>query len=297
MKSHVPSPIRPLLLKLVLFTACYMALIFPFSSYMQSKPFFEKLGYLPRVSIVQFVSADQKELTAALLVMKVMMYYGGLMESENAKFKLPPDYPSMSRVLHTALKLDPYNMDAYYFAQATLVWDSGAYRIANDLLVYGMKYRTWDWYLPFFAGFNSAYFLKEYDNAAKYYQKAAELSGEPLFATLAGRYMQKSGQTELAIAYITAMIKSAKNPSIRKSYQTRLKAFQAVHSIEMARDSYFKATDKLPHSVEELVRTGYLSTVPVDPYGGSFYIDAEGKVSTNSEFTFVKKATPGRGGE
>jgi len=267
----------------------YAVLIFPFTNYMKNKPFFEKLGHIPRVAVMQFASADQKELMGSFLVMKVLIYFGGLMEHESAKYKLPPDYPSMSRVIHTAVRLDPYNMDAYYFAQAMLTWDTGAYRIANDLLDYGMKYRTWDWYLPFFAGFNAGYFLKEYDNAAKYYKKAAELSGEPLLAGLAGRYMQKSGQTELAIAYLTAMVKSAKNPAIIKSYKVRLEAFKAVRVLEIARDAYLEKNGHLPSSPEELVRGGYLRKTPVDPYGGKFYIMADGKIATTSEFTFAKK--------
>lgn len=277
----------PFMLLIVLLCS-YLVLILPFANYMRNKPFVEKLGTLPRVEVLQFVAADQKQLVAASLVMKVMMYFGGLMESEPGKYKLPPDYQSMSRIIHGTVKLDPYNMDAYYFSQALLVWDVGAYQIATDLLVYGMKYRSWDWYLPFFAGFNSAYFLKDYPNAAKYYQRAAELSGEWLFATLAGRYMQKTGQTELAMVYLTTMAKSARNQAIKKLYQVRLQALQAARIIEMARDSYLQSGGSLPVSVEDLVRTGHLASIPADPYGGKFYLEADGKVNTTSEFTSGK---------
>jgi len=273
---------------LIILTCCYLTVIIPFTGYMQSKPVVEKLGILPRVEVLQFVAADQKQLLAASMVMKVMMYFGGLMENDPGKYRIPPDYQTMSRIIHGSVKLDPYNMDAYYFAQALLVWDVGAYKMANDLLVYGMKYRTWDWYLPFFAGFNSAYFLKDYQSAAKFYQKAAELTGEPLFATLTGRYMQKSGQTELAIIYLTTMVKSAKNPAIKKSYSIRLKALQGVRLIEIARDSYLQITGRLPVTVEQLAVSGQLREIPVDPYGGKFYIEADGKVTTTSEFSFGK---------
>jgi len=128
--------------------------------------------------------------------------------------------------------LDPYNMDAYYFAQTILAWDVKQYQLANNLLDFGMKYRTWDWMLPFFAGFNSAYFLKDYKKAADYYKRAGELNGSVLSISLAGRYMQESGQTELAIAYLSAMEINERNLAIKKNYQTRLKAFKEVHRIE-----------------------------------------------------------------
>ncbi len=267
---------------------CYLLLIPPFTDYMRSKPVVEKLGHFPRVEVLQFVSADQKQLFAASLVIKVMMYFGGLMENETAKYKLPPDFPSMSRVIHGSVKLDPYNMDAYYFAQALLVWDLKAYKVANDLLDYGMKYRTWDWYLPFFAGFNAGYFLKDYPGAARYYQTAAELSGNALFSTLAGRYMQKSGQTVMAIAYLTAMEKSAKNKAVKSAYSKRLQAFKAVRIIESARDRFIEQKGRLPASPELLIASGYLERVPLDPYGGRFYFEQDGTVATTSGFATIK---------
>jgi len=298
-KSRLSKRLFTPFICLVLLSCSYLTVILPFADYMRSKPVVEKLGVLPRVEVLQFVAADQKQLLAASLVMKVMMYFGGLMDNEPGRYRLPPDYQSMSRIIHGAVKLDPYNMDAYYFSQALLVWDVGAYRIATDLLVYGMQYRTWDWYLPFFAGFNSAYFLKDYQNAAKFYQKAAELSGESLFATLAGRYMQKSGQTELAIAYLATMAKSARNQAIKQSYLVRLKALQAVRVLEIARDSYQQATGRLPASVDELAGNGYLARIPADPYGGKFYFEPDGKVATTSEFTFIvkKKQEAGKSGD
>ncbi|MBP1729507.1 MAG: hypothetical protein H6Q56_1880 [Deltaproteobacteria bacterium] len=286
-ESRRQRHVTPLICLLIL-VCSYLTVILPFAEYMQRKPVVEKLGTLPRVEVLQFVAADQRQLFAASLVMKVMMYFGGLMDNEPARYRIPPDYQTMSRMLHAAVKLDPYNMDAYYFAQALLVWDVGAYKVANDLLEYGMKYRSWDWYLPFFAGFNSAYFLKDYPSAAKHYQRAAELSGESMFTTLAGRYLHKSGQTELAIAYLATMAKGARNEAIKKTYLIRLKALQAVRVIEVARDACLQNTGRLPANVAELAERGYLKNIPVDPYGGVFYMEADGKVTSTSEFTFGK---------
>jgi tetratricopeptide (TPR) repeat protein len=269
----------------------YLCLIVPFKDYMRNKPLMEKLGYVPSVGVVRVASADQKELVGALLVTKVLMYFGGLVERSKTELPLPPDYPAMSRMIHGAVQLDPYNMDAYYFAQAILVWDVGKVGIANDLLDYGMRYRTWDWYLPFFAGFNHAYFMKDYAGAAKYYQRAGELSGSNLFKNLAGRYMQEAGQTEMAIVFLTAMEKGEKNPAIRQSYQTRIAAFSEVRRIEIARDKYRQTTGRLPASIDVIINDGYLSPPPVDPYGGKFYLEPDCKVATTSKFAYASRKT------
>jgi hypothetical protein len=276
----------------------YGILIIPFTTYLHKKPFVEKLGYVPSVTALKTVAADHKELVAASLVLKVLMYFGGLFEKADNQVAVPPDYMSMSRLLHGSVKLDPYNMDAYYFAQSFLTWDVKQYKLANDLLDYGMKYRTWDWYLPFFVGFNNAFFLKDYASAARYYQRAGELSGSDLSRLLAGRYMQESGQTDLAIAYLTAMEKKERNQAVKNNYQLRLKAFRETRRVEVARDRYREVRGAMPATVVQLVSGGFLSP-PRDPYGGQFYLEADGKVATTSKYAFagVKNLSKQKAGE
>jgi tetratricopeptide (TPR) repeat protein len=282
--SILQRPVTALLVGLL----AYGVVLGPFTAYMKQKPIEEKLGYLPSTDVLRYVSADHKELVGASLVMKVIMYFGGLAEKQQANVIVqPPDYARMSSILHGAVKLDPYNMDAYYFAQSFLTWDVKQYQLANDLLDYGMKYRSWDWMMPFFAGFNSAYFLKDYKKAADYYKRAGELTGGELNISLAGRYMQESGQTELAIAYLGAMEKGERNQAVKKNYQIRLRAFKEVHRIELARDRFIETGGMLPVTLVTLIRSGLLSPPPSDPYGGQFFLEKDGKVVTTSKFTFA----------
>ncbi len=274
-------------LLLLLFIGMYVVVMVPFVDYMSGRPFVEKLGYLPASDALKVLVADQKQTVGASLIMKVMMYFGGRVNSGDMKVKTSVDYKGMSRTIHAALKLDPYNMDGYYFAQAILVWDVKQYRLANDLLEYGMEYRTWDWYLPFFAGFNYAFFLNDYPSAARMYMQAGDLSGEPLFKKLAGRYLQQSGQTEIAIAYLTTMEKGTRDKAVRESFRIRLSAFRQVLLIEKSRDKFIAEHGRLPSSVEELLASGYLKSIPADPYGGKFYLEPTGKVSTTSKFAFA----------
>jgi len=266
----------------------YGLLIGPFTQYMRNKPIEEKLGYVPSIRILKPMSADQKELVGVSLILKVMMYYGGQIGQvqKQATITESPDLQGMSRLLHGAVQLDPYNMDAYYFAQGFLTWDARQYKIANDLLEYGMKYRTWDWQLPYFAGFNNAFFLKDYKMAAEHYKKAGELSGYDLLIKLAGRYFAESGQTEMAISYLSGMVKTAKNNSIKQAYETRLKAFIEVRKIELARDTFIRSGAGGVLTIDTLMNSGYLNSAPIDPYGGKFYLESDGKVSTTSKFAF-----------
>jgi hypothetical protein len=282
---------RRSLVSLLLCIGLYAAILHPFTFFMKTKPVELKLGYIPSVKLMRIVSADQKQCIAALLVSKVLMYFGGLYQEQSNLVKQPMDYPGMSRILHAAVNIDPYNADAYYFAESFLVWDVKQITLANELLDYGMKYRTWDWYLPFFAGFNSGYFLKDFGKAAKYYQRAGELSGQQLHISLASRFMQEAGQTDHAIAYLSTMLKTTRNVVAQRAFKTRLEALQAVKRIEVGRDRFCERFGRLPTSIEELLDAGLLTERPIDPYGGKFYLRGDGKVLTTSNFAFAPSRT------
>ncbi len=274
---------------LLLMVTLYLLIIGPFTAYMNSKPIEEKLGYVPSGEVIKPLAAGMKEIAAAALVAKVMMYFGGLFETRENLVQRPPDYEGMTRFLEGAVALDPYNMDGYYFAQAFVVWDTDKVELANSLLDNGMKYRTWDWYLPFFAGFNSAYFLKDYEKAAEYYMRAADLTGADLFVKLAGRYMQEAGETEMAIDYLKAMVTTARGDLAKQGYATRLNAFEGVLKIEQAVESFVAAKGVLPANLNVLLDSGFLKELPQDPYGGKFYLLEDGKVATTSKFSFGGK--------
>jgi len=269
--------------------AIYLAILGPFSRAMEQKPYAEKLGLIPHPQFLQLILPDYQELLAASILGKVILYYGSLTETINAPNQLvsKADYPAMSRAVHAALRLDPYNMDGYYFGQAILVWDAGHYKLATDLLEYGMQYRTWDWQLPFFAGFDYAYFLKDKERAAKMYMLAGEKSGEPLFKSLAGRYLQEAGDTQMAIDYLKMIEKGEGTPAVKNALKTRILAFEGAKAIEDARELFKASHGSLPADINELVKSRYLTSIPIDPYGGRYYLDEHYQVRTTSKYAFA----------
>lgn len=266
----------------------YLFLVGPFATSLKARPVMEKLGYLPEAKALKLMVADHRSLCSEWTVLKVLFYYGGIIKPVNGplQYTTPPEYLGMFRMLQTALRLDPYNMDAYYFAQAVFTWDVGRIREVNNMLDYGMRYRTWDYQLPFFAGFNTAYFLKDYPKAALYMKRAAELSGEPLFTTLAARYFYESGREDLGILFLDSMQRGVKEDRIRKVLRVRREALASVRVIRSAVNNFRARTGKYPVTVEELVTHGYLDRVPEDPYGGKFYLTAQGLVESTSNFAF-----------
>ncbi len=258
------------------------AIQFPFTKYMASKSMFTRVGFVADPALMRIAAADHKETVAALLTIKGFLYYGQLVE-EKLHTSKAVDYTGLNRLLHTASRLDPYNFDIYYFPQAILAWEPGYAKSVVDLLDYGMKYRTSDYMLPFYAGFDSANFLHDYEAAAKYYKKAGEISGEAFFNRLTARYLFESNQTSLAIAYLQAMLKGATNPLVRTAYEVRLATLEQVLSIERAVDHYTEREGKLPVTIEQLVESGDLAAVPIDPFGGVFFLDSDGRPTSTTK--------------
>jgi tetratricopeptide (TPR) repeat protein len=230
--------------------------------------------------VIKALTADQYHFVSHVISLQCLFYFGSLGEESLQR----PDWYRIYRAIYTATRLDPYNMDAYYFAQAVLTWESGMIQQVNELLKYGFAHRTWDWYLPFFISFNYAFFIKDYEKAGAYLAKAAELNSELVWLpTLAARYYYEGGSTALALAYLEEMIPAARNEAVRKRLLIRAEAFEKIIQIEQAIALYRKRFQREPRGLKELVVAGLLEQIPVDPYGGSFYLDEQGKVRTTSK--------------
>lgn len=259
---------------------------------LQARPILIKLGPPPDEQSVSLLAGDQKPFLSWWWVTRVIFYFGSLVEIDARKMRVAPEYYNMFKTIEAAVLLDPYNMDAYYFAQAAFTWDVGRARDVNALLLYGMKYRDWDYQLPFYAGFNAAYFLHDYREGARLMQLAAERSGNALLTTLAARYFYQARQTELGIAFLETMIRQTRDENLRMVYQTRLSALRAVREIELSVARFRERERRLPATLDELVDSGFLTHIPEDPYGGTFYLETDGSVASTSKFAFKATEEP-----
>jgi len=281
--------VKKITLVFVLLLASYTLLAGVLTESMQQRQGLVKLGYVPDGRLVDAIAGDQKLGIAALYTLKSIIYYGELVQQWQQGNRQTPEMSNLFRFLESSVRLDPYNMDSYYFAQAAFTWEVGHAADVNRLLAYGMKYRNWDWILPYYAGFNAAYFLHDYATAASYMQKAAELSGNSLLTGLTSRYMQNSGQTNLAVGFLEHMIAQSRDRDMIAQLMVRKEALQAVLLIEEAVSKYKEAYQHQPLHVSELVTSGLLLTIPEDPYGGKFYLDTDCAVKTTSNMTFIKE--------
>lgn len=195
------------------------------------------------------------------------------------------DWQFVIRSLDVITDLDPYFVDPYMLAEGLLAWDAGKPEAANKLLVKGMKYRDNDWRLPFFAGFNSFYFLKDYKTASGFIMTSSQLPGSPAYlATLGARLAYYGGKSKTALLFLQQMLADTDDTMMKKRLQMRLQALERAVIIEEALAKFKVKEGRVPKELSELVTSGYLMVLPPDPYGGTWGILKNGRVFSTSKF-------------
>lgn len=250
----------------------------------ESAPPPERIGYRPSFEVTYFTSLEFRYLLSELLFYDAVFYYGSMLERPKER----PDYVMLGRYIDSATRLNAYNIDAYYFGQAIITWEGGMVRDMNVILERGAKRRNWDYYLPFFLGFNNAYFLNDRETAAKYYAQAARLNPRQSFLpNLVGRLYYEANKTDQAIEYLKIVARGTFNDAVRRSLETRIATLEAIRFLEGAVRRYERKNGRLPADISDLVSGGVLKAIPPDPYGGHFYYDrGDGRIKTTSKMAF-----------
>ena len=240
-----------------------------------------QVGYLPPSPVLKIMALEFEGLFADFLFIKTISFYG---ERTGQKLSLQEEeWDQLISALETLTDLDPYFLDVYYFGETALVWDAGRVHEANRLLEKGRRFRTWDWNLPFFLGFNHFYFLQDSRKGASYLMEASRLPGSFSFLPLlAARLSQQAGQTEAAVLFLQELYDRATDSVLKQSMGKRLEAMKGLLVLERAVFLYRQEFGGRPTGLDLLVERGILKRLPKDPYGGEFYLDEAGEVRTTS---------------
>ncbi|ABQ26847.1 tetratricopeptide repeat protein [Geotalea uraniireducens] len=240
--------------------------------------------------VLKITSLEYDGLASDVLYLKSLVFYGSTWVGKSQRNVKEWEYDWLYNVLKASTDLDPYFLDPYFLANGVLGWEAKRVAETNRFLAKGSRYRDWDYWLPFFLGFNYYYFLGENDKAAEYLMKASKKPGaDPFYGYFAARLAYKGNRTENAIIFLEGMLKTTKEKTIRKDYETRLEALKAILYLEKGEVVYKDKFGKNPDNLNALIEHRIISQIPVDPYGGEFYIDKDGSVKTTSDLRPMKK--------
>ncbi|NVN89452.1 MAG: hypothetical protein HXX11_02510 [Desulfuromonadales bacterium] len=279
----------PAIILIVLIPA-YFSTLTSLSSMNKRLPHADEVNVILPSPILKITSLDFDGLASDTLYLKALVFYGSTYENKKRRKMEEWEINWMSSTLKASTDLDPYFLDPYFLANSVLTWEANRVYETIVVLEKGCRYRDWDYWLPFLVGFNYYYFLKDDAKAAEYLMQASYKPGaDPFFGFFAARLAYKSNRTENAIVFLEGMLNTTKDETMRKDYETRLVTLKEMLDLEKAAAIYKERMGIYPVKVSDLIEQRIIDRMPVEPYGGVFYFDRDGKVKTTSDLRYVTK--------
>lgn len=249
--------------------------------------------YLTSGTTARRLTIGYAALAADLYWIRAVQYYGGvklrLNQPAQSSHDTPPatgtDYRQLYPLLDLTTALDPKFNIAYRFGSIFLAepYPGGAGRpdLAVALLEKGLAVRPDKWEYMQDIGFVHYWWRHDYEQAARWFQRAADVEGAPWFLrSLAATTLAEGGDRQSSRTMWTAIRESAEIDWLRNDADRRLQQLDAMDFIEEVQRDVNRAREAgVPASSwQDLVRAGAMRGIPVDPSHTPLDLDAAGNV-------------------
>ena len=136
-----------------------------------------------------------------------------------------------------------------------------------------------EWRLPFMKGFIYYIYLRQYQNAARFFVLSAKKPHAPDMARrfAAFIYFKKISKLDIAFSLWYEIYKNTKNSVERETAARNLTEIGA-EKLQQVVDKFINSKGRIPISLDELIKQGFIDKIPELFAGKRYYIDEEGKV-------------------
>lgn len=197
-----------------------------------------------------------------------------------AKMK-PAEFRILAKVQEDVSWLNPAHEDNYYIAFAILP-QYGQLDAAQTILARASRARFYDYQPAFFYAFDLLYYAHDPAGGAAWLRQAAEKLPDPdqrlTMLNMAARWMDKVSDTELAIRVVEGMAREARRKDFRVYLEQRVARLRQLLLLRTAAATYRERFGKPLSNLHDLVDSGILASLPVDPFGFGFDFDAQGQI-------------------
>uniref|UniRef100_A0A7V4E315 Tetratricopeptide repeat protein n=1 Tax=candidate division WOR-3 bacterium TaxID=2052148 RepID=A0A7V4E315_UNCW3 len=234
----------------------------------------QELMYFPSGKFLKEMAIEYDNLLSDFVWLRAIQYYG---------FHLVTDrkYDYLFHIFDILTTLDERFSGAYHFASFCLAWDAQKPDSAIYLLKRALIADPFNWQHYFDIGFINYMIIKNYEEAGYYFYLAAQL---PQTWRISERWAAfsygKSPKKEFAEILWQDIYNSTDNPQLKKIAKRGLKVLKREKDLEYlqkAVDKFIKEKKKVPVSLLELYKEGYIDSIPKEPFG-YFYKIKNGKV-------------------
>ncbi|MDQ6978827.1 MAG: hypothetical protein Q9M09_01470 [Mariprofundaceae bacterium] len=142
-------------------------------------------------------------------ILSVFSVYWSIKEKNLSEDDQQKAWLYLYRYLQQAQSFDPWYWDTYRLTNGLLAYQESYQSKAVDILAQGAKARSWDWEMPFTAGFLAHDQLKDDVRAFHLMKLAINREGAPpMLVGLAARFLNKTATESDTVDFLRAMKKS-----------------------------------------------------------------------------------------
>jgi len=234
----------------------------------------EDLKYLPSGKFLKPASLGYQNLLASMFWVKTVGYFGSHVLTDR-------QYPYLYQLVDVVTTLDPLFEYPYEFGGIVLALEARQLQLSDAILRKGMS-RVQEthpryWFLPFFLGFNSMFYRRDFQTAARYMEIAARHPGRPAYLPLlVAKLYAKAYEPTVGLQFLQEMYRSTENRELKARIAQRIREViveRDIQFLERARDEYKKTRGAFPKSLQALVQAGIIPAIPREPFGGRYQID------------------------
>ncbi len=226
--------------------------------------------YIPSGKYLKYVTFGYSSLVADLVFIWAIQYY--------STYTIVDRFTYLEHIFSIIAELDPRYQDPYEVGALIAFSEAKDPKLAYKIMDLALKKNPDQWIFPFEAG-HYAQMAGDYDAVRKYYEEAIKIPGSPaivkrLYAAVGFKTMdlKTSWDTWLEI-YNTAADARTKKIASKHLYQVK-----STSDIIVLREAIKRFKDRYGHNPEdlaELVRPGYLASLPKDLDGKDYVYDSK----------------------
>jgi hypothetical protein len=250
--------------------------------------------FLRSGTVLKKASLGYDALMADIYWTRAVQYYG----SRSTK---PDEYLELlDPLLDIATTLDPRLLIAYRFGAIFLSeprpLGAGRTDLAVQLVKKGIAANPNEWHLYSDLGFLYYWRDKDYPDASAAYLAGSKIPDAPEWLKLmAARVAEKGGSYENSLLIWTEILRSTKDPKVRKKAQDQileLAAERDEEALDKLAEDYRQRFGRYPISTQEFVAAGMLRGVPVDPAGYPYIFGPDGKSKLDPASPIIIESPP-----
>jgi tetratricopeptide (TPR) repeat protein len=252
--------------------------------------------YLNSPRVLRRLSLGYTGLLADIYWTRAVQYFGEQHHVDSGDFRL------LAPLLEITTELDPKLLPAYQFGANFLApkppAGAGLPGAALSLMKFGIEHNPDQWRLYYNLGFLYYTEFKDYAKAADAFKRGAALPVTNEFMpVLAAQMAQHAGEFDTARMLWLTTYQSTKEARIRQNAVDHLLALQVdeeVTQLEHVVEKYREQTKRLPASMSDLERAGFIQAVPMDPKGHPYKLMPDGRIEVQDpkNIYFITKGLP-----